>query len=62
MYKRQEPARCHANGALNNPDWYTFGVDVAVHSAEPAEDGVIRFERGGDPFIVGAVAVAAPSG
>ncbi|HEU5126444.1 MAG TPA: sigma-70 family RNA polymerase sigma factor [Glycomyces sp.] len=57
-----EPGRGEANGALNNPGWYTYGVDVAVHSAELAENGRIRYERGGDPFIVGVVAVAAPSG
>lgn len=55
-----QPARCHAAGALNNPDWYTFGVDVDVRETDLAEDGVIRFERGGDDFIVGVVAVAAP--
>lgn len=57
-----QPGRGRANGALNGPDWYTFGVDVAVHSTDLAEDGRIRFARGGDPFIVGVVAIAAPSG
>ncbi|WP_198667720.1 sigma-70 family RNA polymerase sigma factor [Glycomyces dulcitolivorans] len=55
-----EPATCHAGGAVNNPDWYAFGVDVRVHSAHTGEEAVIRFERGDDPFIVGVVAVAQP--
>ncbi|WP_100448987.1 sigma-70 family RNA polymerase sigma factor [Glycomyces xiaoerkulensis] len=55
-----QPARSRANGALNNPHWYTFGVDVAVHTVDLDEDGVIRYSRGDDPFIVGVVAVAGP--
>ncbi|THV43137.1 sigma-70 family RNA polymerase sigma factor [Glycomyces buryatensis] len=56
-----EPATCTAAGAVNNPHWYTFGVDVAVNSVDLGEDSVIRFTRGDDPFVVGVVAVAAPS-
>ncbi|MCH7232032.1 sigma-70 family RNA polymerase sigma factor [Glycomyces sp. L485] len=57
-----EPATSRANGALNNPHWYTFGVDIAVNSATLGEAGAIRIDRSGDPFIAGVVAVAAPSG
>lgn len=57
-----EPASCQANGAVENPDWYTFGVDVHVYRVSTGEDAVIRFERGDDPFIVGVVAVATPLG
>jgi len=57
-----EPATCHANGAVNNPNWYAFGVDVNVYEVHTGEDAVIRFERGDDPFIVGVVALAAPVG
>ncbi|GAA1686627.1 hypothetical protein GCM10009830_37640 [Glycomyces endophyticus] len=56
-----EPATCRANGAVDNPDWYAFGVDVRVHAAYTGEEAVIRFERGDDPFIVGVVAVAQPA-
>lgn len=55
-----EPATCDANGAVENPDWYAFGVDVHVYRAQTGEEAVIRFERGDDPFIVGVVAVASP--
>lgn len=55
-----EPATCSAHGASDNPDWYTFGVDVHVHRAHTGDEAVIRFERGDDPFIVGVVAVAQP--
>jgi RNA polymerase sigma factor (sigma-70 family) len=57
-----EPASCQARGALENPHWYTFGVDVNVYRVQTGEDAVIRFERGDDPFIVGVVAVAGPLG
>ncbi|WP_205327796.1 sigma-70 family RNA polymerase sigma factor [Glycomyces sp. YM15] len=57
-----EPASCHAQGAVENPDWYSFGVDVNVHRVATGEDAVIRFERGDDAFIVGVVAVASPIG
>ena len=57
-----EPATCHANGAVDNPHWYAFGVDVNVYRVPTGENSVIRFERGDDPFIVGVVAVAAPVG
>jgi RNA polymerase sigma factor (sigma-70 family) len=57
-----EPATCSANGAVENPDWYAFGVDVRVYRAQTGEEAVIRFERGDDPFIVGVVAVASPVG
>lgn len=57
-----EPASCRANGALENPHWYAFGVDVNVYRVATGEDAVIRFERGDDPFTVGVVAVAAPVG
>ncbi|MFG3339422.1 sigma-70 family RNA polymerase sigma factor [Glycomyces sp. NPDC048151] len=57
-----EPATCHAHGAVENPDWYAFGVDVNVYRVDTGEDAVIRFERGDDPFTVGVVAVAAPVG
>ncbi|MDA1358688.1 sigma-70 family RNA polymerase sigma factor [Glycomyces luteolus] len=57
-----EPASCRAHGAVENPDWYSFGVDVNVYRVATGEDAVIRFERGDDPFIVGVVAVAAPAG
>ncbi|MFC3495918.1 sigma-70 family RNA polymerase sigma factor [Glycomyces rhizosphaerae] len=57
-----EPASCQANGAVENPDWYAFGVDVHVYRVSTGEDAVIRFERGDDPFIVGVVAVATPLG
>ncbi|MEV3939000.1 sigma-70 family RNA polymerase sigma factor [Glycomyces sp. NPDC049804] len=57
-----EPARCHAHGAVENPDWYAFGVDVNVHRVQTGDEAVIRFERGDDPFIVGVVAVAAALG
>lgn len=57
-----EPATCHAHGAVENPDWYSFGVDVNVYRVSTGEEAVIRFERGDDPFIVGVVAVAAPIG
>ncbi|RRR97571.1 sigma-70 family RNA polymerase sigma factor [Glycomyces terrestris] len=56
-----EPATCHANGAVDNPDWYAFGVDVRVHRAHTGEEAVVRFERGDDPFVVGVVAVAQPA-
>ncbi|GAA2293572.1 hypothetical protein GCM10009853_056920 [Glycomyces scopariae] len=56
-----DPATCTANGALNNPGWYAFGVDVQVHRAHTGEAAAIRFERGDDPFIVGVVAVAQPA-
>ncbi|MCD0446515.1 sigma-70 family RNA polymerase sigma factor [Glycomyces sp. A-F 0318] len=55
-----EPAAAYAHGAVNNPRWYAFGVDVNVYRAQAGEDAVIRFERGDDPFIVGVVAVASP--
>ncbi|GAB3649313.1 sigma-70 family RNA polymerase sigma factor [Glycomyces tarimensis] len=55
-----QPAVCRANGALNNPHWYTFGVDIAVNTATVADSGTVRFDRGGDAFIVGVLAVAAP--
>jgi RNA polymerase sigma factor (sigma-70 family) len=57
-----EPATCRAHGAVENPDWYSFGVDVNVYRVETGEEAVIRFERGDDPFVVGVVAVAAPIG
>jgi RNA polymerase sigma factor (sigma-70 family) len=57
-----EPARCRANGAVENPNWYAFGVDVNVYRAQTGEQAVIRFERGDDPFIVGVVAVASRPG
>ncbi|MDN3239092.1 sigma-70 family RNA polymerase sigma factor [Glycomyces tritici] len=57
-----EPATCRAHGAVENPDWYAFGVDVNVYRVATGEDAVIRFERGDDPFTVGVVAVAAPVG
>ncbi|THV32132.1 sigma-70 family RNA polymerase sigma factor [Glycomyces paridis] len=57
-----EPATCVANGAVENPRWYAFGVDVSVHRVQAGEEAVIRFERGDDPFVVGVVAVAAPLG
>ncbi|GAB3219553.1 hypothetical protein GCM10027447_02660 [Glycomyces halotolerans] len=56
-----QPARCKANGALNNPHWYTFGVDVSVNTATLSEDGAVRYHRGGDEFIIGVVAIATPS-
>ncbi|HEX2144720.1 MAG TPA: sigma-70 family RNA polymerase sigma factor [Glycomyces sp.] len=55
-----EPGSCHVNGAVENPHWYAFGVDVNVYRAQTGDDAVIRFERGDDPFIVGVVAVASP--
>jgi hypothetical protein len=57
-----EPATCYSHGAVENPDWYSFGVDVNVYQVQTGEEAVIRFERGDDPFIVGVVAVAAPTG
>lgn len=57
-----EPASCDANGAVENPDWYAFGVDVRIYQVSTGEDAVIRFERGDDPFIAGVVAVATPLG
>ncbi|MCC3762930.1 sigma-70 family RNA polymerase sigma factor [Glycomyces sp. TRM65418] len=57
-----EPAACRANGAVENPNWYAFGVDVVVHRVRTGEQAVIRFERGDDPFIVGVVAIAEPKG
>ncbi|WP_335986239.1 sigma-70 family RNA polymerase sigma factor [Glycomyces sp. MUSA5-2] len=55
-----QAASCYANGAVDNPNWYAFGVDVQVYTAHTGQAGVIRFERGDDPFIVGVVAVAQP--
>jgi hypothetical protein len=57
-----EPASCHAHGAVENPHWYAFGIDVNVYRASTGEHAVIRFERGDDPFIVGVLAVATPLG
>lgn len=57
-----EPASCRARGALENPHWYTFGVDVNAYRAQTGENAVVRFERGDDPFIVGVVAIASPLG
>ncbi|WP_081913228.1 sigma-70 family RNA polymerase sigma factor [Glycomyces sp. NRRL B-16210] len=55
-----EAASCVANGAVENPRWYAFGVDVRVHRSRAGDREAISIERGNDPFIVGVVAVAAP--
>ncbi|WP_199040600.1 sigma-70 family RNA polymerase sigma factor [Glycomyces salinus] len=57
-----EPATCTAHGAVNNPRWYTFGVDVGVETASVGEESTVAFYHGSDEFVIGVVAIAAPSG